>query len=547
MKKILTLIVTAALALSMTFSAFAEVLIIGDVEVSRNTEERSPNLDASYIKTAPKMDGTIGAGEYNLMTFSKYNEYFNWTRGINLSSTIDDVENYLKNDMKVYMGWNGNDFYLALQATAPKSEYNCAFAGNESYLFRAWSLQVAITDIETDPEGFDRAEIGIGYDPASGGSMISYTKWGTRKNIKLTAGENFAANWDKDAELVTYEIKLDLASVLGKKAENEDLFRLGFCLNMGDGDISSATRTKQIELGYSIAVSKAVKNLATIALVGKGASDGDVDVDIPVDTEPEEEEQTGFDAADRYDYSGAAATFDLTNGSVEAKDMDENGDKFVRFTITGADPIIGSSDITQGLNMDNEGEYVAIRYRTSSEKGNRFAINFLNSLTTGLDRDLDCDIGEGLINDGQWHTMVFDMTGYDDWSQFISKLYLCPFYGAGDTVGETFDIQWIKYYSETPPVFEDEEYTTPYPENSVSDETDGGDVTTAPSEDETGATTDDAATNNADSSAVTTNTADTDKDDDKGGFPVGGIIGIVAAVVVAIAAVVFFVIKKKKA
>ena len=80
---------------------------------------------------------------------------------------------------------------------------------------------------------------------------------------------------------------------------------------------------------------------------------------------------------------------------------DDNGDKFVRFTITGADPIIGSSDITQGLNMDNEGEYVAIKYRTSSEKGNRFAINFLNSLTTELNRDYDCDLGRGLVNDGQ--------------------------------------------------------------------------------------------------------------------------------------------------
>ncbi len=539
MKKILTLITTAALVLSMAISTFAVV------EIQNNTEGTSPSLDVSYIKTAPKMDGAISAGEYNLVKFSNYSDYFNWTKGKNLPSSLTDVENYLKNDMKVYMGWNGNDFYLAVQAKAPKSEYNCAFAENKMYMFRGWSLQVAVTDIDAEPESNDSAEVGIGYDPASGGEMISFS-WGKRKNVKLTAGENFATNWDKDAEVVTYEMKLDLASILGKKAENEDLFRLGFCLNMGDGDISTDDGQKQIELGYSIAVSKAVKNLATIALVGKGSSDGDVDVDIPVDTEPVEEEQGGFDAADRFDFDGAAATFDITNGSVEAKDMtDDNGDKFVRLTVTGADPIIGSSNLTQGLNMDNAGEYLAIKYRTSSEKGNRFAINFLNSTTPELSRDYDCDLGKGLKNDGQWHTMVFDMTGYDDWTQFISKLYLCPFYEAGDTSGETIDIQWIKYYSEIPPVFEDEEYTDI--DYTVSDsETNDGDVTTAPSEDETGSIV--ATDSTADSTASTAaDSTSTDKNDDKGGLPIGGIIGIVAAAVVAVAAVVFFVIKKKKA
>lgn len=540
MKKVLTLVMTAALVLSMAISSFAAV------DIQNNTEGKDLFLDVNYIKTAPKMDGVISAGEYHQMSFPNVSEYFNWTKGIGLSSSLEDVENFLKNDVKTYMGWNGNDFYVALQATAPKSEYNCPFTDDELYLFRGWSFQVAITDIDVEPESTDRAEIGIGYDPASGGNMISYTKWGDRKNITLTAGENFAANWDKDAEIVTYEIKLDLASVLGKKAENEDLFRLGFCLNMGDGDKSTDDRQKQIEFGYGIAVSKAVKNLPAIALVGKSDSDADVDVDIDVDTEPVEEEQEGFDAADRFDVDGAAAIFDITNGSVEAADMtDENGDKFVRFTITGADPIIGSSDLTQGLNMDNRGEYVAIKYRTSSTKGNRFAINFLNSVTTELDRDYDCDLGFGLANDGEWHTMVFEMSGYEDWTQFISEFYLCPFYKAGDTVGETFDIQWIKYYSATAPVFEDEEYT-PVDYGSDEDETgDASDETAAPETDadETEAQTDAVTTANT---GATTTTGTTDKDDE-GGFPVGGIIGIVAGVVVVAAAAVFFVIKKKKA
>lgn len=530
MKRALSLILTVVLALSMALATFAEV------EMQLNTEGLPINIDVKYNKTAPVMDGTIKAGEYYEMTFADVKQYFNWVRGVNRTETLEDIENYLKNDMKIYMCWNGNDFYLAVQAKAPKTEYNCEFSGNEVYLFRSWALQVAITDVNAENQ--DRAEVGIAYDPASGGNMIAYTLWGTRKNITLTAGENYATNWDKDAELVTYEIKLDLASVLGGKAQNDSLFRLGFCLCMGDGDISSDNGTKQIQLGDGIAASKQVENLAVIALTGKSASDADVDVDVPVDTQPAEEEQEGFDAADRFDKEGAAALFDITNGSVEAKDMEENGEKFVRLTVTGEDPIIGSKNFTQGLNMDAQGVYVAIKYRSTSEKSNRFAINFLNSVSTTLDRDLDCDLGFGTKNDGEWHTMVFEMSLYDEWSQFISEFYLCPFYSSEDVVGETIDIQWIKYYS-LPPEFEDEEYTK-------VDFGDEGDV----SAEETAAPAEDTAADTAEASAQVTE-ADTTKadktDDNEGGMSTGLIIGIVAAVVVVAAAVVFIVMKKKKA
>jgi hypothetical protein len=437
--------------------------------------------------------------------------------------------------MKVYMTWNGNDFYVALQGKAPKSEYNCEFSGNEVYLFRAWSFQVAITSIEAENQ--DRAEVGIAYDPASGGNMISYTMWGTRKNIKLKAGENYAADWNKDEEVVTYEMKLDLSSILGGKAQNDSLFRFGFCLNRGDGDIATDDRQRQIELGGGIGSSKQVENLAVIALTGKGASDGDVDVDVPVETAPLEEEQAGFDAADRFDVAGAAELFDITNGSLEAKDMDENGEKFVRLTVTGENPIIGSKQLTQGLNMDAQGVYLAIKYRTASQKSNRFAINFLNSVSTTLDRDLDCDLGFGMKTDGEWHTMVFEMSLYSEWSQFISEFYLCPFFISDeDVTGETMDIQWIKYYSE-PPVFDDEEY-----ENlSFGDDEETDAATDAPAEDTA------AGTSATETKADTTKADTTTGTDNEGGFPVGAIIGIVAAVVVVAAAVVIIIMKKKKA
>lgn len=530
MKKALSLILTVVMALSMTLAVF------GEVEQEFNTEGLEINLDVKYNKTAPKMDGKINAGEYYEMTFADYKQYFNLIKGVQHTETLADVANYLKNDMKTYMCWNGNDFYVALQAKAPKAEYNCEFSGNEVYLFRGWSFQIAITDINAENQ--DRAEVGIGFDPASGGNMISYTKWGSRKNVTLKAGENFASDWNKDDELITYEMKLDLASILGGKAQNDSLFRFGFCFNRGDGDIATDDRQRQIELGGGIGSSKQVENLAVIALTGKGASDGDIDVDVPVDTAPQEEEQAGFDAADRFDVAGAAALFDITNGSLEAKDMEENGEKFVRLTVTGENPIIGSKQLTQGLNMDAQGVYLAIKYRTASQKSNRFAINFLNSVSTKLDRELDCDLGFGLANDGEWHTMVFEMSMYDEWSQFISEFYLCPFFIAEeDVTGETFDIQWIKYYSE-PPVFEDEEYTKIDLEGN-GDETVA--ETEAPAEDT------EAVTDAETKIDATTTAGDTNKNDDEGGLSVGAIIGIVAAVVVVAAGAVLVVMKKKKA
>lgn len=530
MKKIFSLILTVVMTLSMATVVFAEA------EKEFNTEGTEVNLDVKYNKTAPKMDGKIATGEYYELTFADYKQYFNLLKGEQITESFEDIANYLKNDMKVYMTWNGNDFYVALQGKAPKSEYNCEFSGNEIYIFRAWSFQVAITSIEAENQ--DRAEVGIAYDPASGGNMISYTMWGTRKNIKLKAGENYAADWDKNEEVVTYEMKLDLSSILGGKAQNNSLFRFGFCLNRGDGDIATDHRQRQIELGGGIGLSKQVENLAVIALTGKSASDGDIDVDLPVETTPQEEEQAGFDAADRFDVAGAAELFDITNGSLEAKDMDENGEKFVRLTVTGENPIIGSKQLTQGLNMDAQGLFVAIKYRSSSEKKNTMALNFTNSLRPTLNRDDDCDSYLGLKFDGEWHTMVFgEMTDYDGWSQFISEFYLCPFFGGEDLIGETIDIQWIKYYSESP-VFEDEDYESI---RGNDDETSPEVTDEAPAEDtaaETAATETKADTTKADATTGT---------DNEGGFPVGAIIGIVAAVVVVAAAVVIIIMKKKKA
>ena len=366
--------------------------------------------------------------------------------------------------------------------------------------------------------------------------MISFTKWGNRKNVDLVAGEDFGTNWDKDAERVTYEIRLDLSDILGASPKNNDTFRLGFCLCMGDGDITSDNMQKQIEFGHGIAASKVVDNLAITTLVGNNSGVEDEGDDTTVaDTTPPEEEQEGFNAADRFDKDGAAAIFDITDGSVTATDVtDENGEKFVRLTVNGKNPIIGSNDLTQGLNMDAAGAYIAIKYRTTSEKSNTFAVNFTNSSCPELNREYDYECEFGLGTDGEWHTMVFEMDFNPDWQQFITNFYLCPFTSAEDPTGETIDIQWIKYYSAAP-AFDDESFEDKFGDN----------IKVETGDDTIGEVTEDEETNAPATNAVTS--ASTSKTDDNGGSDNTIVIVVaVVAVVVVVAVVAFIIVKRKK-
>ncbi len=537
MKKIFAIVLTAVLAVSCAVTSF------GAIEIQRNVEPETDiiGFDVNYIPSAPVMDGKISEGEYYKVNFGDVDDYFSYMIGANLfevTTTFEDMKKFLEEEVEVYTAWHGNYFYLAVRSHAGKAEYNCSLTGDEVYMFRAWCLQMAITDMEA--VGTDRAEIGVGYDP--NGGMLSYTKWGDRKNIDLTAEQDFGTNWDKDAEKVTYELRVNLGTVLGEKPENDATFRMGFCLCMGDGDKTTDDMQKQIEYGFGIACEKIVKNLPILTLAGKpaGVEDGDDVTTAPEDDVPAEEEQEGFSAADRFDKAGAAAIFDKTNGSVEAKDMDENGEKFVRLTVTGKDPIIGSSDLTQGLNMDDKGLYVAVKYRTSSQKSNLLAINYTNSLRPTLDRVNDYDPGYGMGNDGQWHTIVFDMSSEANWSQFITEFYLAPFNDTTeDVTGEYVDIQWIKYYSAAP-IFEDEVFP-----DFIGDKNEPKPVQTEAPADEPSET--DAETDVATKAPATSaDNKDDNKDDNKGGVPVW-LIAVIAAAVVAVVAVVVVVIKKKKA
>lgn len=536
MKKIFAIILTALLAVGCAVTPFAAI------EFQRNVEPDTDiiGFDVTYIPDAPVMDGKVDEGEYYKVNFgSDVNDYFSYMIGASLyevTTNFDDMKKFLEEEVDVYTAWHGNYFYLAVTSHAGKAEYNCSLLGDEVYMFRAWCLQMAITDM--DATGTDRAEIGVGYDP--NGGMLSYTKWGQRKNIELTAEEDFGTSWDKDAELVTYEMRVDLNTVLGEKPQNDDNFRMGFCLCMGDGDKATDDMQKQIEYGYGIACEKIVKNLPILTLTGRpaGTEGDDDDDDVVVPDTPIEEEQEGFSAADRFDKDGAAAIFDKVNDSVKAEDKtDENGDKFVRLTVTGPDPIIGSSDLTQGLNMDADGLYIAIKYRTSCQKSNRLDINYTNSIRPTLDRANDYDPGYGLGNDGEWHTIVFDMSSASDWTQFITELYLCPFNDTtADINGEYIDIQWIKYYSAAP-VFDDEVW----PEFIGDENESKPEQTEAPDDEETDAATD-AATKAPATKAPSNNSGDKDGNSNM----VWIIVGVVAAVAV-VAVVVIVVIKKKKA
>jgi hypothetical protein len=178
--------------------------------------------------------------------------------------------------------------------------------------------------------------------------------------------------------------------------------------------------------------------------------------------------------------------------------------------------------------VGSQGDYVVIRYRTSSEKGEDLGMTFRSMYAP--EYDFDMCYYDSVGTDGEWHTTIFYMSGEAGWQHFILNLCLIPFYGAEDFAQETFDVAWIKFYQNDPTdLFEADFFD---PDSVVEDTT--AEETEAPTE---------APTDAPDVTEAPTDTPDadteapTDAPVEKKGC--GSVVGFgVTAVLVAVAAAV---------
>ncbi len=532
MKKIIAILLTASALITSAISASA-------VTQWEEDAPESIGFSVPYSSVSPTIDGSVGASEYTQLDFSDTEKYYNYYYDSSLpANTLSDMKSYAENDMKAYTCWDNEYLYFALQAKAPKAEFYCN-PSPLALMFRHWCLQIAITD--TDATGEDRHEIGIGCNESDG--KMYTVHWGTRKKLKLKENVDYAAVWDRESETVTYELRLKFTDAINKSPETKDMFKFSFLLSMGNGTESG---TRQIQLGKGIAKDKLVEFYPVAYLTGS-PTDTPAVTD-PTETEPEDITDPNTDAltgSDDFRDTSAIDNFDLKNDTLSVENRVEGDDKFIRLTANADNPSIGGTLLTNAVNFDTS-KVFAIRYRTSSEKAARFGVKYTNKLVSDIANAEIQYPDFKLISDGQWHTIIFDMTDVASWGDFPTSFYLCPFDGATDVSGETIDIMWIKYYNDPEIYFADDNHDT-YIDDTEDDETTDPSVdsTTGAIDDETTADT----TSDDTTAAVTTGSdtsANSNGEDDGEGSSTVLVVAIIIAAVALVGGIVAFVIVKKK-
>ena len=142
-------------------------------------------------------------------------------------------------------------------------------------------------------------------------------------------------------------------------------------------------------------------------------------------------------------------TFEGENAAVDY--ITEDGTSFMRITSLTPDGYAYAYSSKYPRNIvGTRGDYVVIRYRTSSAKGENLGLSYRTGETP--EYDLEMCYYDSVGTDGEWHTTIFYMSGEPGWNgaNFILNLCLIPFYDAEGFAQETFDVAWIKFYQNDP-------------------------------------------------------------------------------------------------
>jgi hypothetical protein len=168
----------------------------------------------------------------------------------------------------------------------------------------------------------------------------------------------------------------------------------------------------------------------------------------------------------------------------------EDGISFMRITSLTPDGYAYAYSSKYPRNIvGTRGDYVVIRYRTSSSKGEDLGITFRT--VQAPEYDLTMCYYDSVGTDGEWHTVIYYMTGEPGWdgANFILNMALVPFYDAEDFAQETFDVAWVKFYQNDPTDLFEADFYVPddEPEETTEAPTDAAteaptDVTEAPTD-----------------------------------------------------------------
>ena len=550
MKKLFALIlcVTTLLVLGTVTSAaatdtgefFIEEATKLDEISAGEAGERDVAWEVPFLHIAPKLDGNIDQNEY--LPFELYEDYLTWLANSKdptsseAPNTMEDFMEFYEGSqgdfVKPYWGWDGTYIYLAFEVNLING-FTCTpeAMGGDMFLWAYNCLQVGVSPADaTGTNGY--IELGYGVHSETNESL-TFNWFGT---YLPKPGEDFVGYYDEENQVLRYEMRLHLQTVLGltdRTVENGDAMNLGWVLST-NGETTGPNDVWHLMFarGISGPLSKDASKLARVTFTGK--PDG---LDIkPVEIPGMSEEDKEYKLMEMIDFSDESVvkTFEGENAAVDY--VTEGEESFMRITSLTPDGYAYAYSSKYPRNIvGGQGDFVVIRYRTSSAKGEDLGLTYRSMYAPEYDFDM-CYF-DTVGTDGEWHTTVFYMTGEAGWQHFILNLCLIPFYGEKEFAQETFDVAWIKFYQNDPTEiyegdFFDPDVAAPETTAAVTDA-----ATEAPVEDPTEAP---VVETKAPAEDVTT-TAQTP--DEKGGC--GSVVGFgMTAVLMAGAAVV--VLKKKE-
>ena len=451
--------------------------------------EREIGWEVPFLHIPPTIDGSIEATEY--MPFELYEDYLSWMAPIgteNDGTTEEEFKEFYDSTQidffDAYWGWDGTYLYVAFEINCLNG-YKCDPASS-ALLYAFNCLQVGIADVEATGNHDSYYELGFGLHSESGEQLTH--KWAGLGTYVPKGGEDFVGSYDAENQILVYEARIHLQTVLGldRVVENGDEMNYAWLLAV-NGQAQTVNETWQLAFCHGIGgqySGKMNQYFARVAFAGK--PDG---LEIkPVEIPGMSEEDIEYKLMDYIDLSNKNVVDTFTGENAGVEYVTEGDESFMRITSFGsADifPYVYSSKYPTNV-LGGGADYVVVKYRTAYAEAEELGIIYRTVNNPEFDPE-NCYY-EVIGNDGEWHTIVFYMTDEDRWNHFIMNIGLVPFVYSSNSAQQTIDVAWIKFYQNDPyDLYIDSEFgggqadeeTTAEPVQSTPVETQEAEVTTA--------------------------------------------------------------------
>ena len=457
--------------------------------------EREIGWEVPFLHIEPTIDGQISKNEY--MPFELYEDYLSWMAPVGddanpaVGGTTEEEFKEFYDSTQVdffdaWWGWDGTYMYIAFEIKCLNG-YKCD--PEQDVLLYAYNcLQVGIADVNATGKDPSYVELGCGVHSVTG-EQITFNWAG---NYCPKAGTDFVGHYDAENQVLVYEMRIHLQSVLGldRLVENGDEMNYAWLLAV-NGQAQNTNETWQLAFCHGIGgqySGKVTQYFARIAFAGK--PDG---LEIkPIEIPGMSEEDKEYKLMEYIDFSDEAVvnTFDGEFAGVEY--ITEGEESFMRVTSYGGEdnlPYVFSSKYPKNV-LGSQADYVVVKYRTSYAEAEELGIIYRT--VNDPEYNLDLCYYETIGGDGEWHTVIFYMTDEASWNHFIMNLGFVPFVYAKNSAQQSIDLAWIKIYQFDPYELyaesefggempdDDDETEAPDAETTVAEETTPDDETTAP-------------------------------------------------------------------